>query len=61
MTLKRKNGTIKMTVYAIMYYDDNIKIWQLGNIFQKEEDAQAEVNHYNLIWREAYVISRELQ
>ena len=52
-----------MIVYAVMYYDDRIGIWQLGGIFQKEEDARAEANHYNLVWGDAhaYVISRELQ
>ena len=52
-----------MTVYAVMYYAEPIKIWQLGGIFLKEEDAQAEANHFNLVWGEThgYVISRELQ
>lgn len=52
-----------MTVYAVMYYAEPIKIWQLGDIFQKEEDAQTEANHFNLVWGEthAYIISRELQ
>ena len=52
-----------MTVYTVMYYDETIKIWQLGGIYQKEEDARAEANQYNLIWGNghAYVISREVQ
>ena len=52
-----------MTVYAIMYYEEAIGIWQLGGIFRKEEDARAEANHYNLIWGagHAFVISKEVQ
>lgn len=52
-----------MTVYAVMYYDETIKIWQLGGIFQNPEDARAEANHHNLVWGEthAYVIAREVQ
>jgi hypothetical protein len=52
-----------MNVYAVMYYQQSIGIWQLGSIYQNEKSATAEADQYNMIWGSgsAYVITRTLQ
>lgn len=52
-----------MNVYAVMYYQQSIGIWQLGGIYQNEKPAKAEAHQYHMIWGSgsAYVITRTLQ